>query len=131
MPKQEDPNADFEATVKEIESIEFSLNPSEREEWPTFLDELRGKADRLKYLEEAHDLFTTDRVPRYPEGVRRYLLEALDALIIPKKLTDEEQRQFAIMLGDYASALQQWKEELLDRLYNRAGREREVVDHSL
>jgi hypothetical protein len=119
--------------AQDIESIEFpieNINVGDTKEWPIFLEGLKEKAKKLKTLEESCSLSAADdQVTRWPEGVRRYLLDALNALVIPQKLTEEEKFHFIDVLNKYHSALAKWKEDLLDREhYKRFGEKREERD---
>ncbi len=124
-------NSLIEKTKSAVEEIRRSVkfgNLPEKKDWPNLLNELKEGAGRLQWLEDVHGLSTTDKVPSWPQGIRRYLLEALGELFIPKKMTDEERVKLENLIRKYRAALSQWQTELVERLCHKNGIEREVIE---
>jgi hypothetical protein len=128
MPFEFAPTIDEESFIRIEDDLKSMSTPldswprhDEKEKFSEFLEGLNKRKSLLTAAEGQYGLHSQDQDMVV---VRQELLEALGGLVIPEKLTEEESSQFQKVLINYKSALDHWQNGLIDRLYDREGKER-------
>jgi len=132
MGTEKKPDDNFETSINEIESVILLAIPEQRNKWPAYFEILKDMSEKLEHAETKYGLFSTDSLSRWAK-IRKNAFNAMNVLIIPEFQTkqDEEneiksgeaERKILFMLH-YRYMLKEWKEELLDRIYDKAGKNR-------